>query len=405
MNIYCPPSFWKGKKIIFGLAGGISAYKVAGVISFLVQAGADIQTVMTHSAQRFIGASTLSALTRKPVYTDLFEEGDRILHITLVRENDQIVVAPATANIIGKMASGIADDLLSTCLCVDPQKVILVPAMNTGMWENPIVQENVQKLLKIGVRIISPGIGTLACGEQGAGRLPEPEEFIENIFYLTYQPHALSGKKVLITAGPTREWMDPVRYITNSSSGFMGCSLSALARAQGAKVTMITGPLSVRVPTGIEVIPVTTALQMQEAVFDHFDDCEICIMNAAVSDYRPLSPSSTKLKKQGKDELLLSLVSNPDILFELGKRKKSQILIGFCAETENIVAEASRKMIQKNCDVMIANLISPGKSGFEVTSNKAWLLNQKNETIDLPLMTKIELAEAIFQSIVSTYFP
>ena len=404
MNIYYPPQFWKDKKILFGISGGISAYKVAGFISHLVQAGSDIQVIMTEAAKKFIGVNTFSALTHKPVYSDLFEAGERILHIDLVREFDSMVVAPATANIISKMAGGIGDDLLSTCLLVDPGKVILVPAMNVDMWKNPIVQENLKKLIEIGVRVMSPAWGALACGEIGTGRLPELEAFLENLYYFLHSPRSLPGKKVLITAGPTREYIDPIRYLTNASSGLMGCSLAAVARAHGADVTLIGGPMSVRIPQGIDYLPITTAQELEAATLQHFGSTEICIMNAAVADYRPLSISLEKIKKQKESELSLLLTKNPDILTELGRRKVSQLLVGFCAEDGDVISEARRKLEQKNCDVMIANLISPGESGFEMNKNKAWFLNKDGTIIDIPLLDKMELAETILSHLVTYYF-
>lgn len=404
MNIYYPPQFWKNKKLLFGITGGISAFKVAGYVSHLVQAGSDIQVIMTESAQQFIGKNTFSALTRKPVYTDLFESGEKILHIHLMREYEYFVVAPATANIIGKMAGGIGDDLLSSCFFVDPKKVIFAPAMNVDMWHNPIVQENIKKLIAIGVRVIIPSSGNLACGERGEGRLPEQEEFLEALYYLLCSPQPLQGKKVLITAGPTREYIDPIRYLTNSSSGLMGCSLAAAARARGADVTLIAGPMSVRIPSGIHFLPIVSTQDLKTAVLEQYDKTDICIMNAAVADYRPSNISTVKIKKQGKSELILNLIQNPDILSELGRRKVSQVLVGFCAEDGDIVTEARQKLQQKNCDVMVANQILTGESGFEVDKNKAWFLNKNGEMIDIPLMSKMELAEIIIDQIGAFYF-
>jgi phosphopantothenoylcysteine decarboxylase/phosphopantothenate--cysteine ligase len=404
MNIYYPPLFWKNKKILFGITGGISAYKVAGFISHLVQAGSDIQVIMTEAAKKFVGENTFNALTRRPVYSSLFESGEKILHIHLMREYDYLVVAPATANIIGKLAGGIGDDLLSSCFLVDPKKIILVPAMNVDMWGNPIVQENLKKLIAIGVRVMNPSSGSLACGETGAGRLPDQEEFIENLYYFLSSYRSLQGKRALITAGPTREYIDPIRYLTNSSSGLMGCSLAAAARAHGAEVTLIGGPMSVRIPSGVDYLPIVSTQDLETATLKQFDKMDICIMTAAVADYRPSITSPIKIKKQGKSEIALSLTQNPDILSELGQKKAAQLLVGFCAEDGDIVSEARRKLQQKNCDVMIANRILPGESGFEVNKNKAWLLNKNGALIDIPLMDKMELAETIVNYLVSLYF-
>jgi phosphopantothenoylcysteine decarboxylase/phosphopantothenate--cysteine ligase len=400
MNIYYPPQFWKDKKILFGMTGGISAYKVAGFISHLVQVGAEVQVIMTEAAKKFIGEITINALTRKPVYSNLFDYGEKILHIHLMREYDYLVVAPATANIIGKMAGGIGDDLLSSCFLVDPKKVILVPAMNVDMWNNPIVQENIKKLIAIGVRVMDPSSGNLACGERGTGRLPEQEEFLEALYYFLGSNRSLEGKRVLITSGPTREYLDPIRYLTNSSSGLMGCSLAAAARARGASVMLIGGPMSVRIPSGVDYLPIISTQDLEKATLEQFDKADICIMNAAVADYRPSIPSPAKIKKQGKNELVLNLTQNPDILSELGRRKVSQLLVGFCAEDRDIVSEARRKLRQKDCDVMVANHILPGESGFEVNNNKAWVLDKNGVTLDFPLMDKMDLAETIIDHLV-----
>ncbi|MEN3185839.1 MAG: bifunctional phosphopantothenoylcysteine decarboxylase/phosphopantothenate--cysteine ligase CoaBC [Atribacterota bacterium] len=401
MIVYHPPYFFKGKKIALGVTGSIAAFKAVGLASYLTKAQAQVTVCMTEHARQLVGESTFEAITGNHVYSDLFARGGSIVHIALARESDVILIVPATANIIGKIAAGIADDLLSTLTLVEPQKVIVAPAMNVSMWKNPLVQENLDTLRRRGIRVIFPVSGLLACGEEGEGRLPELEELVEEIFYYLHVPRKLEGKKVLVTGGATREWIDPVRFISNPSSGFMGCALAAVAKAWGAEVRMILGVSSVRVPSSVAVERVETVLEMKEALERNFPLCDILFMSAAVSDFCPSSWSAAKIKKEHKTNLTLSLLPAPDLLEGLAQKKKNQIVVGFCAETENLLSEAKRKLGKKNLDMMVANLVEKGKSGFEVPTNKAWIVERNGQEIELPLLDKRELAEAIVTRLVS----
>ena len=395
MIVYHPTQFWKGKKIVLGVTGGIAAFKAISLASYLTKAGARVKTCLTENALSLVGKSSFEAVTRERAYVGLFEGGGEILHIDLVRESDAVIVVPATANILGKAASGIGDDLLSTILLVDPSKVILAPAMNVTMWKNPVVQDNLEKVVSRGMKVIYPASGSLACGEEGEGRLPELEELVEGIFYHLYPRTEFQGKKVLISAGATREWLDPARFISNPASGFMGGALASLARACGGEVKMVVGNVSSRLPSGVEIERVETAQEMEIALKREWGNSDILFMNAAVSDFRPLSFSPSKIKKEGKEELTLTLVKNPDILSELAKNKGNKIVVGFCAETDNPQEEARKKLQKKNADIIVANLIACGESGFETSTNKAWIVDCRGGEKELPLLDKRDLAEEI----------
>lgn len=402
MVVYHPSSFFQGKKILLGVTGGIAAVKVVSLARYLTEKGARVTTCMTRHALRIVGRTSFEAVTGERVYIDSFAEGASLAHITLARSHDLVLIAPATANIIGKMAHGIADDLLSTLLLVEPQKVLLAPAMNVSMWRNPVVQENVKILVERGVRIIPPSSGKLACGEEGEGRLPEVEELVEAAFQALHTPRDLAGKKILVTAGATREWIDPSRFISNPSSGLMGCALASVCRAWGGEVKLITGNLSVRVPFGVVQEVAETALAMREAVFRSFDWCDILIMCAAVSDFRPVSFSPSKIKR-GESAFTLSLVPNPDILREVGEKKGTKIVVGFCAETENVLEEAWRKLRAKNVDMMVANLVGQEETGFAALTNKVWIIDRKGNEVVLPLLPKVDVAEYIVSHLVSHF--
>ena len=395
MIVYHPTQFWKGKKIVLGVTGGIAAFKAISLASYFTKAGARVKTCLTENALSLVGKSSFEAVTRERAYVGLFEGGGEILHIDLVRESDAVIVVPATANILGKAASGIGDDLLSTILLVDPSKVILAPAMNVTMWKNPVVQDNLEKVVSRGMKVIYPASGSLACGEEGEGRLPELEELVEGIFYHLYPRTEFQGKKVLISAGATREWLDPARFISNPASGFMGGALASLARACGGEVKMVVGNVSSRLPSGVEIERVETAQEMEIALKREWGNSDILFMNAAVSDFRPLSFSPSKIKKEGKEELTLTLVKNPDILSELAKNKGNKIVVGFCAETDNPQEEARKKLQKKNADIIVANLIACGESGFETSTNKAWIVDCRGGEKELPLLDKRDLAEGI----------
>lgn len=399
MIVYHPSSFFQGKKILLGVTGGIAAIKVVSLARYLTEKGAQVSVCMTQHALQIVGRASFEAVTGRRVCFDLFEEEMSPAHIVLARSHDLILVAPATANIIGKMAHGIADDLLSTLLLVEPQKVVLAPAMNVSMWRNPVVQENLRVVVERGVRVILPSSGKLACGEEGEGRLPEVEELVEEVFYAMHVFRPLAGKKVLVTAGATREWIDPVRFLSNPSSGLMGCALASVCRAWGANVKLVAGVLSVRSPSGIEREDVETALEMREAVLQSLEWCDILIMCAAVSDFRPSLSISSKIKRS-EETLALSLIPNPDILKEVGERKGEKIVVGFCAETKNALEEARRKLVTKNADMIVANLVGCKESGFAVPTNKAWIVDRQGNEIELPLLEKVDVAEKIVEHLV-----
>jgi len=395
--IYHPSNLWKNKNILVGICGGIAAFKIAHLVSYLVKSGANVQVVMTDNAQYFVGKSTFEALTGRKVHDHLFNAEGKILHIELARKNDLILVAPATANIIAKIACGIGDDLLSTLCLVEPQKLLIVPAMNHRMWRNPVVQENLNVLKRRNVRVLLPESGTLACGEEGEGRLPEVENIIEEMFYFVYSDKFLLGKKVLVTAGATREWVDPVRYISNPSSGIMGYSLAAQAKALGAEVTLISGKTHLRVPASVEREEIDTALQLAEKTQKLFPSYDFLFMSAAVSDFRPETQKPSKIKKYQQETLELRLVPTPDILSMVSRTKRpEQVVVGFCAETDNPLEEGRRKLREKNLDLIVANLVDKEKSGFEVLTNKAWIINREGKEVELPLLDKRDLAEKIF---------
>ena len=348
-----------GKTIVLGVSGGIAAYKSVELVRILTTGGAMVRVVMTRSAQQFVGPATFQALTEHPVYTDMWEQDsdNSIRHVAWAQEADALIIAPATANIIGKMANGIADDPLSTLVLAAVCPKLVCPAMNTKMFENSMVQENLSKLASHGFFVMAPGAGYLACGDTGPGRLPDPDKIADRaIKILTKQD--LAGKCVLVSAGPTREPIDPVRYISNPSTGKMGYAIARAAEHRGAKVILVTGPVSISPPENVETHRVVTALEMAEVVLAQAERADIVIKTAAVGDYRCETEAAQKIKKTGEC-LNLALVPNPDILLELGKRKGKKVLIGFAAETEKLTAHAQEKLKKKNLDMIAANLIGP----------------------------------------------
>jgi phosphopantothenoylcysteine decarboxylase/phosphopantothenate--cysteine ligase len=389
----------KGRKIVLGVTGGIAAYKAAELVRELVKAGAEVHVVMTRNAQAFITPLTFQTLSGNPVTTELFNliSESEIGHIALADRAEVLVIAPATANIIGKIAAGIADDMLTTIVMATQAPVLIAPAMNVHMWENPICQENIQRLRSRGVHFIDPEAGELACGYEGKGRLAEIPAIVEEI-RLLLSPKDFSGEKILVTAGPTEEALDPVRFLSNHSSGKMGFAMARAARRRGAKVILISGPTALPVPSQIQYIPVRSALQMQEAVLTQLESVSILIMAAAVSDYRPKQKETEKIKKS-KSESVLDLQLNPDILAEAGKRKNSRILVGFAAETENLLQGAREKLEKKNLDLIVANDVTLPGAGFEVDTNIVKLLDRSGKVEELPLMTKDDLADRILDRI------
>ncbi len=390
------------EKVLLGITGGVAAYKAAELARLFVRAGFDVYAVMTSSAKEFISPLTLRAVTGNPVFSCLFDPlyKSATTHIDLARDPVIAVIAPATANIIGKLASGIADDLLSTVLlALDLNRcpVILAPAMNTAMLHNPAVQENISCLAKRGYDIVEPGEGDLACQEVGKGRMAEPLELFERVNQLLTFKGDLSGHVVLVTAGPTREALDPVRFFSNHSSGKMGYALARAARERGARVILVSGPTRLEPPAGVDFYPVLSAREMYDVVMDKLAEADIIIKAAAVADYRPEITLDQKMKKG--DDLVLKLVRNPDILKTIGVQKGGRFLVGFAAETEQLMVNAGKKMISKNLDMIVANDISQEGAGFEAETNLVTLLYKDGTQEPMPMMTKYRLAHCILERI------
>jgi len=391
---------FKDKRILLGVSGGIAAYKAAELARRLAACGAQVKVVMTKSAQEFVAPLTFGALTGQPVSNTLW--GDKVNpleHIFLGQQVDAIVIAPATANFIGKMAGGIGDDLLSTIMLAATRPTLVCPAMNCEMWANPAVQENVARLAARGIEIMAPDAGELACGASGYGRLPEPQTIAEALARLV-SPQDLAGQRLLVTAGPTHEDLDPVRFLTNRSSGKMGYALAKVAWRRGASVTLVSGPTALPEPYGIDLVRVRSAAEMHREVTQRFPACEALLMAAAVSDYRPERLATQKIKRQGEAQQF-NLVQNIDILQAVGAVKKHQVVVGFAAETGNLVAEAQRKLTEKNLDLIVANDVSQPESGFAVDTNEVTLVCREGVLQKLPLLTKEEVAGRILDWLVT----
>ncbi|MCD6186468.1 MAG: bifunctional phosphopantothenoylcysteine decarboxylase/phosphopantothenate--cysteine ligase CoaBC [Deltaproteobacteria bacterium] len=389
----------QSKNIVLCVCGGIAAYKSVELLRLLVKHGAAVRVVMTKNAAEFVGPLTFEALSGSPVCTTLFGQSTNssIRHIAWAEEADAVIVAPATANIIGKLANGIADDAMSTFMMAVTTVKVLCPAMNTHMYENRAVQRNLDRLEGDGFFILEPDAGELACGIVGPGRLPDPENIIDRLNSLL-TPKDFFGKKVLVTAGPTREPLDPVRFISNPSSGKMGFAVAKAAEQRGAEVVLISGPVSLPEPPGISTIKVNTAMEMADAVFQYMDKSDIIIKTAAVSDYRPADPADHKIKK-GADTITLSMQKTEDILKKLGQNKQDRILVGFAAETENLEQYAQKKLREKNLDLIVGNIVGSSSSGFQSETNKVTLFFKDGTEKSLPLMEKEEVAHAILQNI------
>ena len=391
----------KGKTVVIGVSGSIAAYKAAEIISLLKKLNAEVKVIMTKSSTRLIGECTLQTLSNNPVYTDMFSEPFRweIDHISLAKSADVFLIAPASANIIGKIASGIADDMLTTTVMATEAKIFIAPAMNSKMYLNPIVQKNMEFLKSIDYKFIEPGSGILACGDEGIGKLASPQDIVDVVAGYLTSKQTLKGKKVLLTAGPTIESIDPVRYITNHSSGKMGYAMAREAVSRVADVTLVSGPVDIDPPKGCNVIRVKSAVEMNEIVLRESEDSNIIVKSAAVSDYRPKITHDQKIKKSN-DDFVLELERNPDILKNLSKIKKSgQVLVGFAAETENLISNAKSKMEEKQLDMIVANDVSLKHSGFKSDKNKAVILIRGGEKKELELMTKQELSRIVFDEI------
>lgn len=390
----------KAKKIIVGITGGIAAYKAAELIRLLVKENAHIRVAMTLNATRFITPLTCEALSGNRVIWDMWgQEMTAIDHISWGQDSDLIIIAPATANFIAKMAHGIGDDFLSTMVLAATAKILLCPSMNSQMFMNPLVKDNIELLKEKGIVVMEPEEGQLACSTEGPGRLPEPEDILERARMLLSNQD-LSGLNILVTAGPTVEPIDTVRHITNRSTGKMGYALARAARLRGASVILVSGPTTLTPPPGVTFSQIKTAEEMREAVLENQLDCDVIIKAAAVSDYRPRATTSHKIKK-GDDPLTLELVKNPDILAQLGSAKKDSpcILVGFAAETEDLIANAKEKLRTKNLDMIVANDVSRDDAGFEADTNIIKIFFRDGHIEDLPLMTKDQVANLILDRI------
>ena len=386
------------------MTGSIAAYKIANLASMLVKQHATVHVIMTRNACHFITPMTFETLTGNKCIVDTFDRDFdfKVEHVSLAKQADVVLVAPATANVIGKIAGGICDDMLTTTVCATKAPCIIAPAMNTGMWENPIVQDNVERLKKFGYEIIAPASGRLACGDIGSGKMPDEETLMWHIMMAVAKEKDLNGRRVLISAGPTQESIDPVRYITNHSSGKMGYALAKMAQLRGAEVTLVSGPVNLKACPGCKVVDVTTAEDMYEAVTGRQQEQDIIIMCSAVADYTPACYSEQKVKK-GDGEMSIPLRRTKDILQYLGEHKREgQTLVGFSMETENLIENSRRKLEKKNADMICANSIShtdQGATGFAVDTNKVTIIT-RDATLELPLCSKEETADMILTELV-----
>ena len=389
-----------GKNIVVGVTGGIAAYKAADVVSRLKKQGANVYVIMTKHSTEFVNPLTFQSLSQNYVVTDMFEDPKTwdVEHISLAKRADLFLIVPATANIVGKVAHGIADDMLTTTIMATEAPVYFALAMNTKMYENQILQDNVSRLESYGYHMILPASGRLACGDVGAGKLADPEHIVETVVNHFNKRGRLSGKKILVTAGPTQEPIDPVRYITNHSSGKMGYALAQVALDEGADVTLITGPTQLTPPHGCKVVPVVTTKEMYDAVMENLE-VDVIIKAAAPSDYKPAQYSQEKIKKN-EGLLTLSFDKNPDILRYVGEIKKNQILVGFAAETHNLAEYAKRKLTEKNLDMIVANDVTAEGAGFNGDTNIITIFEREGAVTSYAMMSKTEVAKAIVNKIV-----
>ena len=389
-----------GKTVVLGVCGGIAAYKAVDVVSRLVKCGATVHVIMTAAAAQFVTPLTFREISGQPVYTTMWEEPKlwNVEHIALARRADLFVIAPATANMIGKIANGIADDFLSTTVMATTAPVLLVPAMNTEMYLSAATQTNLKTLADRGFHLMTPESGPLACGTAGIGRLPESSAIVERIAAHFSAGKSLQGVRLLVTAGGTREAIDPVRYIGNRSSGKMGYAIAAVAAERGAEVILVSGPVSLAAPTGVTRVSVESALEMRDAVLAAFSTVDIVIKAAAVADYRPDVVAEQKIKKQSSN-MTVNLIKNPDILAELGSSKSSQFLVGFAAETQDLAKNATEKLRRKNLDMLVANDVTQAGAGFESETNIVKVFYQDGVSEELPQMSKRELAAVLLDRV------
>lgn len=392
---------FENKHIVVGICGGIAAFKAAGLVSQLKQRGADVRCIMTQNATKLVTPLTFGELSGNDVAVDMFENVHRwdVAHIALARLADVFVIAPATADMIGKIANGIADDMLSTTVMATKSKVILVPSMNTNMYENPIVQENMAKLRAHGYLFVEPESGHLACNTEGKGRFPKLETIIDTIEKVLTGKDLLKGKKVVVSAGGTQENIDPVRYISNRSSGRMGYAIAKAAAVEGAEVTLVSCTRELDVPLGVHVEYVHDARELDKAMNSYYDTCDVAVMAAAVSDYRPTVQANQKIKKESHDVLRIDLTQNPDILYGLGQKKKNQFLVGFAAETNDVIEHGKSKLKRKNLDMLVANDVAMPGAGFNVPTNIATLIYKDGSMEQFPKMSKEKLGHLIIEKI------
>jgi len=388
----------RDRHILLGVTGSIAAYKSVLLLRRLIEAGAQVTVVMTASAQQFITPLTLQVLSRRPVYTSLFDPSEEIRHLTLAEQVDLVLIAPATANLIGKIANGIADDLLTTLVTASRAPMVIAPAMDGDMWTHPVLQRNLSILDGLGVGIVPPEEGSLASGKEGIGRLASEEKILSAVSSRLLRREALEGETVLVTAGPTQEPLDPVRFLSNRSSGKMGYALARAARWRGARVILVSGPTNLPGPADVERVLVQTAAEMKEAVLRYFAESTILIMAAAVADYRPRLRSEQKLKKEAS-ALFLELEPTSDILSDLRSLPGARIKVGFAAETEDLLNHARAKLEQKGLDLIVANDITQEGAGFDVETNRVTLVDAHGESTVLPILSKPEVAERILDAI------
>lgn len=389
----------KGKHIVVGVTAGIAAYKAVELVSRLYKAGAEVKVVMTRNATKFVSPLVFGEISKHKVAVEMFENVQdwNVEHIAYATWADAYVVAPATANMIAKMSHGIADDMLSTQLLATTAPVFVCPAMNSNMYAHPTVQENLATLRGRGVHVLEPDSGLLACGVEGKGRLPEPQKIMDWVDFHLGKTELLEGKTVIVSAGGTQEAIDPVRYITNRSSGKMGYAVALKAAQAGAKTILVSAPTDLAVPIGVERIIVRSATEMKAAIDSHYDSADAVIMAAAVADYRVAEVADNKIKKQ--ETMTLELVKNPDILASLGDRKQHQKLIGFAAETQDVISYGKEKVRKKNLDMLVANDVSKSNAGFDVDTNEVTFIYPGDQIVNLPNMSKLDVAERIIQAL------
>ena len=394
----------KGKTVVIGVSGGIAVYKACDIVSRLKKLNANVHVIITKSAAEFVTPLTFQSLSQNYVVSDMFEEPKTwdVEHISLAKKADVFLIAPATANVIGKISNGIADDMLTTTVMATTGKVLIAPAMNTNMYRNPILQRNINILRELGYNFVDPESGRLACGDVGEGKLASPEKIVDAVVDLLNDTKKdLLGKKILITAGPTVESIDPVRYLTNRSTGKMGYAIAKMAALRGADVTLVSGPTSIAPPTNIKkLVKVQSAKDMYNAIIDNFDENQVIIKSAAVADYKPKTYSNKKIKKSN-DDLIIELDRNKDIAYELGKIKKDKILVGFAAETNDLIENAKGKIKKKNLDFIVANDLTEQGAGFGTDTNIVKIIDKDGNMENFPQMKKDEVADVILDKVKS----